>query len=254
MQETILCSVKAQVVRPSRNKPDQGIIELFVDRLNSGNQSELDEIQALLSHLLLQDDSVLVDRRSLCILPGEFAWRLSIDLVFMTAVSSATSRLHAVSCVIRAALETTLLPSITTEQNSNPTSSNQEQYTLLVQDDIRKAHPVLTPSSARTVLVTVSLIPCSKLQEQSVVMIVDATTQEQACASGQVHVVVQLESNNHDDLSICAVQAKGKIPVGSLPEIMNTAVQVAKRDAQHTRVYKELSGVNSLLQEPFGIR
>jgi exosome complex RNA-binding protein Rrp42 (RNase PH superfamily) len=263
MQETILCSVKAQVVRPSVNRPDCGVVEISVDKLSAGNPSELDEIQALLSHLLLQDDAVLVNRKKLCIMPHEYVWKLSIDLVYLTAVSSATCRLHATSQVIQAALESTLLPVVATQDNSNPnalsgsnSSNNPQQYSLIVQDDIQLAQPVLTADAPKVVLVSVALIPCSSQQQQSIVMIVDATSQEQACAVGQVHVAIQVHrgagKRSDDHIRICAVQALGKIPLSSLPEIMDTAVQVVKRNYENQQPYKRATGSYSLLQEPFG--
>ena len=268
MQETILSSIKAQIVRPSMTRPDRGVIEISVDKLSAGNQSELDEIQALLSQLLLQDDTVLVDRKVLCILPYEYVWKLSIDLVFLTAVSSATSRLHAVASVIQAALESTLLPNITTQDNSNPNStsgnSDQQAHSLIVQDDIQLAQPILSEDGPKLTIVSVALIPCSSLssalqQQQSVVLIADATSQEQACAIGHIHVAIQStggtsRDKQDDSFRMCAVQASGKIPVSTLPEIMETAVQVAKRNGLQQRAYRQLGGPLSLLQEPFGLQ
>ncbi|GKY98830.1 hypothetical protein MPSEU_000839000 [Mayamaea pseudoterrestris] len=267
MQETILCSVKAQVVRPSVSRPDRGVIEIAIDKLSAGNQNELDEIQSLLTHLLLQDDNVLVNRKALCILPHEYVWKLSIDLVFLMAASSATCRLHAVSSVVQAALESTLLPSVATQDNSNPSvsslsnSQQQQQFSLIVQDDIQLAQPILTADGPRVVLVSVALIPCSSQQQQSFVLIVDGTSQEQACAVGQVHVAVQVtrpkattSEISDDQMQICAVQASGKIPVSSLPEIMGTAVQFVKGACQKQQSYRQTTGSFSLLQEPFGLQ
>lgn len=262
MKETILCSVKAQVIRPSPNRPDRGVLEVSVDKLSAGNQSELDEIQSLLSHLLLADDTSLVDRSSLCILAHEYVWKLSIDLVFLGSSVSATSRLHAISGVVHAALESTRLPVITAQDNTSPltTSNNQEQVSLIVQDDIHYARPVISTDDQAFTIVSIALLPCSSLQQQPIVMIVDASSEEQACALGQVHVAIQICRSSKravqegERARVCAVHASGKIPLQLLPEIMQMAVNSAEKDYARKPSYRHAAGHYSLLQEPFGLQ
>jgi exosome complex component RRP42 len=126
----VLCSIKADIVRPSEMRPNQGAIELSVEYHphasgspptggGGRNKSRNDEdvLQQLLEDLLLPH---LLDLTSLCLVRGELAWRLSIDLLVLAcgAGCSSTSAgpgalLDAGAMTIIAALQNTWLPSVT---------------------------------------------------------------------------------------------------------------------------------------------
>jgi exosome complex component RRP42 len=125
----VLCSVKADIVRPPESRPNQGALELSVEyhpHASGGptggagrNKSRNDEdvLQQLLEDLLLPH---LLDLTSLCLVRGELAWRLSIDLLVLACgagCSSATAGpgalLDAGAMTIIAALQNTWLPAVT---------------------------------------------------------------------------------------------------------------------------------------------
>jgi exosome complex component RRP42 len=126
----VLCSIKADIVRPSEMRPNQGAIELSVEyhphasgsTTGGGggrNKSRNDEdvLQQLLEDLLLPH---LLDLTSLCLVRGELAWRLSVDLLVLSCGAGCSSAsagpgalLDAGAMTIIAALQNTWLPSVT---------------------------------------------------------------------------------------------------------------------------------------------
>ena len=94
----ILVSVKAELVEPSRSKPNEGIVTVHVDTMNSNRRN--DELESTLADLLVPH---LVDLKKLCIVPGYHAWRLHLDL--MVLESEGGSLLDACSQGIHGALQ-----------------------------------------------------------------------------------------------------------------------------------------------------
>jgi 3' exoribonuclease family, domain 1 len=125
----VLCSVKADIVRPSERRPNQGALELSVEyhphsfgggsggtSSRSKSRNDEDVLQQLLEDLLLPH---LVDLRCLCLVRGELAWRLSIDVLVLSCGAGCSSGvagpgalLDACSLTVVAALRNTWLPSV----------------------------------------------------------------------------------------------------------------------------------------------
>lgn len=227
MDLNLLCSVKAQVVHPAPMSPDQGVVDLHVDTLSAGTlRSELDRLEGLLTHLLVSHGE-LVDLKALCILPGSYVWRLQIDVYVLN--DAGGNLIDAASHTIRAALQSTRLPGVSTLENKN--DGNVE---LQVDGDVTEGLP---GADRAPVVVTVSILR----HRGSPVLILDATPEEEECAVAQVFVAV-------DDQSIVAV-AGGGMGMGQrlLPEIANLAT-----NADTSRYYvKKKSGQNSMLQGLF---
>ncbi|KAL3789716.1 hypothetical protein ACHAW5_001058 [Stephanodiscus triporus] len=127
----VLCSVKADLVRPSSLRPNTGVCELCVDlSLSCGGigdgigggggpsrrrggvgrraarQEDESELSSLLTRLVLPHT---VDGRGLVVWPGRYVWRLSIDVVVIRADECV---LDACSVAIRAALINVRLPRV----------------------------------------------------------------------------------------------------------------------------------------------
>jgi exosome complex component RRP42 len=237
----LLCSVKAEVVRPTRQAPRDGVVELHVETLHSGNGSgsagggmsrrDCDELAVILSRLLFpsqssssssssfsssSDTSTTDDtsRQSLCILPHIYVWRLHVDLYLLAA--GGGSLLDAASHVIRAALDNTLLPAITTNTNTNSSAAlslsswtredaaNATNVELLVDGDIQKAR---RPAIDAPMIVSVAVLHCRSRHyvdhddndddddAPRIALLSDATAEEESCANAIVHVAVNYQKN-----------------------------------------------------------
>lgn len=235
----ILCSVKAEIVKPATIRPNEGTVELHVDSFMPGSHKEHDHTAAVLSQLLADQ---LVDTKRLCIVPGQYAWRLHVDLYILSSQGQTGNFLDASSHVIRAALRHTLLPSITPVHKQDATK--QSSIELSVDSDIRKARP---PEGDAPVVVTISLVKCAQREPGTTtsVLLVDATPLEQACSYAQVHVAVQ----GGDYIVAVHKSQTGSLAVPLLAEITQLAVATA---SQRNELYSICSDVcnddHSLLQ------
>jgi exosome complex component RRP42 len=245
-QTHLLCSIKAEVVRPAINTPNEGVVEFHVDRLTTASSATRrtdDELQALCQTLLVDQ---LLDKKALCISPGEYAWKLAIDLYI---ISSSGSLLDAASHVISAALQNTLLPSVDPlspeDQESKQKSKNS--IDLVVDGDIHAAQPPPGTELA-PILTTITVLKCPSVNSlPKFVLIHDATAQEEACAYCQVHVAVDTTN------VLCGLQTlgTGSLPLSLLPEITAAAIQSAQ---QSKLAYKVVQSKADLLQEPFAMQ
>lgn len=219
----VLCSVKAEIVQPSLNRLNEGIVQLYVDgftsasfggsstSIGSGNKRRKEEeIQSLLSKLILDH---VVDKKALCIVPGQYVWKIHIDLYFLSA--SAGSILDSSSHVIRAALQNTFLPSVTAvnvastttnninNNNNNAKNESSNRFDVVVDGDITSA---VTPPGVHTapIVVTVTIMKCKDLSisnglAKQYVFIVDATAHEEACSYAQVRISLCVDDNTNDN-------------------------------------------------------
>jgi exosome complex component RRP42 len=233
----VLCSVKAEVVHPSHHRPDQGVVEIHVDSLApTGRRSVEEELEAALSKLLTEH---LVDAKALCLVPGQYVWRLHIDLYLLAAGSG--SLLDASSHVIRAALRNTLLPVVTASQRSDG-KQTRGKVDLLVDGDIQSAQPPVGADRA-PVIVTVTLLKSLK----GPVMVLDATAEEEACAVSVVHVAADVSDPAQP--ALCAVVSRvGPLPASQQARIVSTALTAAVQAEKHYS-YKSDSSSGFLLQE-----
>ena len=232
----VLCSVKADLVRPSPSRPDAGVCELSVDlslwgggcggpggggvgapRRRRRQREDESELSSLLSRLVLPH---AVDYPRLVVWPGRYVWRLSIDVVVLRADGCV---LDACSIAIRAALVDARLPRVRalidggSGGNGGGKGIGGEfgggggggggKGDLLVDGDIGRARP---PPGAEgcPLVVTVSVLraplppPSSSsdaiaaaaatttARNYRSVPIIDARTEEEACASSRVCVSV----------------------------------------------------------------
>ena len=277
----ILCSVKADIVRPAPEKPNQGLIELHVDSMlqqqqssRSSNIKKLEQLQAALQQLVLQNDSVGSDALQLCLVQGEYAWRLSIDMFLMPAVdTTSTGRwLDACSHVLRAALQSTKLPAIevvlpmaattTTTTTTTTTDKSTRRHELLVDGDVHHSHNPMLHQQV-PIIVTVTVIPTTTTTTATSskvgggtattpVLLLDATAAEEASAMAVVHVAFVLQensnynaekkkdknkSNKSNDIIVCGIRLQGSLPTACLPECIATATE-ALQDGRIDRAYR----------------
>lgn len=291
----ILCSVKAEVVHPAPNEPDMGVVELYVDTLTTaigsggsggGSRAIQRKLQdgwtATLQQLLVEH---LVDLSALCIVPGQYVWRLHVDLYLLQA--DAGSLLDAASHVMRAALANTLLPSITTTTtttSATPTTVETDQSTtansdantdLVVDGDVWKARP--PPGVERApVLVTVAVLKCRSAATSTNsstttgghhgaasalpvhVLIVNATLEEEACAYCLVHVAIVTAADGTKRVCACQKTGHGSLPVPLLPDIMAQALAAVDPACRQYRIQQpsqqQSASSFGLLQEQFAMQ
>lgn len=252
----ILCSVKADLVRPAPGiVPSEGVVELHVDHAVSAQSRTASrkvdmELQSLLRRLWLPH---AVDLQGLCIVPNQYAWRLSIDLLIFASQGNVVD---VCAMVMRAALQQTKLPKITPiaavlPNNANASSVQKKSSAtsdLAVDGDL--VHAVSPPGVEDCpVVVTTHIIKCGR---QPTIMLLDATTEEEACASCQVSVAVDPKQR------VCGIHKHntGTIAFGMLSSITSTAVQASKHVlelvANENNQYETIAP-QDLLQDHFRI-
>jgi len=246
----VLVSVKAELVVPASAAPAEGAVEVHVDRLQGAGGNRDDGLESTLSNLLVPH---LVDKRHLCVAPHHFVWKLSIDLVVVTA--SGGSLIDACSRGIRAALRQTLLPRLDVVPAGGEGGGNNGKPVIKVDSDITVAERIRGVEQA-PVIVTVSLLR----HRNTPVMIVDATGEEEECAFARVHVVLDTgESSSTSSSSsekkrkpmICALHTAGG---GALPfNLLQDVTSFVLEASGHSRVVVSKS-LHHLLQDNFSIQ
>mmetsp|Transcript_27487 Transcript_27487/g.43231 ORF Transcript_27487/g.43231 Transcript_27487/m.43231 type:complete len:372 (-) Transcript_27487:35-1150(-) len=270
----VVCSVKADLVHPSPSKPNQGILELNVDLSLCGGGGTLEasgsggaqkrrrqqreeesQITSLLQRLILPH---AVNHESLVVWPGKYVWRLSIDVMVLRCDGCV---LDASSIAIREALQNTKLPKVqavmdkgnnddaTTNNNNGGSASKND---LLVDGDHHKA---VSPLGAEEcpLVITVSVLSSPPSATDAVtsttgskryksIAIIDARTEEEACASTRVCVTVDTNG------MVCGVHTLGgggagmeeeegeqgggagrsSMPISMVGEVVTTASMAAK--------------------------
>jgi exosome complex component RRP42 len=222
----LLCSVKAELVQPSPQQPDRGVVEYHVDSWIAGfSRRVCDDLQASLTHLL---GDAVVDTAALHLGGGSsLAWRLHVDVYIL---STAGSLLEAASRVIRAALQATRLPAVSVvapaaSPDGARAAPDGTAASLVVDPDV---HASTTPVGAADgpVIVTVSVLQSTAASSSSRAvrthLVLDATAQEEACATAQVHVTVQ-----GTRLGAVRKAGTGSLPVALLTDITKLAVPAA---------------------------
>lgn len=233
----VLVSVKAELVVPATERPNDGVVEIHVDFMHGSNNRD-DDIESTLSSLLVPH---LVDPRKLCICEDYYVWKLNIDLFVIT--SGGGSLLDACSQGIQAALQKTLLPRITVVPASE---GGGDKPTIQVDSDIKAAQNIPGVSNV-PVVVTVSLLRHKKAP----IMIVDATSEEEACSFAQVHVVLDRCASSSREPMICALHKAGggALPFGLLQDVTSFVLEAST--SSHLVVSESL---HHLLQDSFSIQ
>jgi exosome complex RNA-binding protein Rrp42 (RNase PH superfamily) len=247
------------LVRPSPNKPNEGVVEVSVDsslaggldivkNSNAGAQKrQLRErestITSLLQRLVVPH---AVNYKALVISPGKYVWRLCVDIVVLRCDGCV---LDACAMAMREGLRSTLLPRVSAVVRSDDKdgfasqgggSSNND---LIVEGDIRKALP---PSGAEECPLVVTLSILSAPQEERIrhFCIVDARTEEEVCASSRVCVSVDpngmvcgvhtlggggiVDEAMNEEFGVEGFGISSSMPMNMLSEVVNTAGGAAK--------------------------
>mmetsp|Transcript_29466 Transcript_29466/g.68736 ORF Transcript_29466/g.68736 Transcript_29466/m.68736 type:complete len:393 (-) Transcript_29466:65-1243(-) len=268
-QQHLLCSVKAELVRPSVQAPRRGVVELHVTsgpgppKGSNGNTTtptkrDLDRAQQVLSQLL---DGRWVDANALCCC-GDVVWKLAVDVLVVEAAGG--SLVDCAARVIAAGLAATQLPHVVTSTGGSSGSSNHDTATMTTSDpttttsirvdtDYAKSRPIPLPtilwdSVPTTTTLSVCIITVAVLQDFDLAtkrplysLIVDATLAEEACALALVHVGVQWARTVRNDDGLPASQPPtarivglhktqpGALPLVLLPDIAQTALEAAEK-------------------------
>jgi len=201
---------------------------------------------------------------------SQYQWQLTVDFLIVT-INGGTI-LEAASHLLRAVLRETILPALETMTSSTTPSTASTSHTtsriapppqLLVNSDIRQAQniPWTIVNHSVPMIVTVYIMECgssddnvvAQSKNQSFVLLLDATPQEEACAYAIVHFAV-IPSSSSSSLSfhtnttttnmpysICGVQTQttsGAIPLSLLPTLSTLALQAIPQSQQAYRTVK----------------
>uniref|UniRef100_A0A7S4WFS9 Ribosomal RNA-processing protein 42 n=1 Tax=Ditylum brightwellii TaxID=49249 RepID=A0A7S4WFS9_9STRA len=258
----ILCSIRAELVKPAPSSPHHGIVDLSVEYQHSGGSNKRSgraeelEISSILSKLLLPQ---LVNRQDLCIMPHKYVWRLFVDVLILSCDGCV---LDACAMAIRSAMSCTLLPKVTPvfqgDAAETMTASGgaggkgggrRRDNDFLIDGDITHALPPPGVEKHCPVIVTVSVLTQSSVdyEEPSItlqndeaaapaarrsrvrrrqILVIDTRSEEEACASSKVTVSVDPQGN------VCGVHkhgGKGTLTIGALGEITGIAVSCSKK-------------------------
>lgn len=279
----ILCSVKADLVHPSPSKPNEGVVELNVDLSLCGGggtvggsstagggaskqrrqqREEESQITSLLQRLVLPH---AVNYTKLVVWPSKYVWRLTIDIVILRCDGCV---LDACSIALREALCNTMLPKVQAVMGNENDNGNgnggsgggaSSKNDLMVDGDYKMATPP-EGASACPLVVTVSVLSAhpmllvssdsdKKKKRHRSITIIDARTEEEACAKSRV--CVSVDQNG----MVCGVHTLGgggggggsgaleddnsitsSMPLNMLGDIVNSAAMASKN------LYKLLNG------------
>ncbi|KAL7481882.1 hypothetical protein ACHAW6_007559 [Cyclotella cf. meneghiniana] len=282
----ILCSVKADLVRPSPNKPNEGVVEISVDSSLAGGldlslgggggggvtaarrqlRERESQITSLLQRLVVPH---AVNYRELAVCPGKYVWRLCVDVVVLRCDGCV---LDGCAMAMREGLRSTLLPRVSAVVNGEDGASSGVGYQagssnndLIVEGDIRKALPPPGVEDCPLV-VTVAVLSAPQGAGGRVrhVCVVDARTEEEACASSRVCVSVDpkgmvcgvhtlggggMEDRMEEEYGGLGLGISSSMPVNMLGDVVNTAAGAAKNLYGMLDREKELSNGKDLLTD-----
>ena len=258
----LLCTVKADLVRPSLQQPEQGIVEVHVQfatgTTTTGGGSSSSHVarreveqqtQILLSQWVVPH--LLVDTYALCLHPKALAWRLAVDVYILEA--SGGSLVDCAARVVAAALlQATRLPKVevvvantTTQENNNNDSKppldddySSSSFSFTVDGDWAKSLPV--PCLHRTVdmdpmdapcciVITVAVLLDYDLTHRSkpiYTLLLDPNVQEETCALALIHVAVAETGKGRPPQVVGLHKTHtGALPMTLLSDISQMALQ-----------------------------
>lgn len=185
-----------------------------------------------------------VNYRELVVSPGKYVWRLCVDIVILRCDGCV---LDACAMAMREGLISTLLPRVSAVVRSDDKDafsgqSGSSNNDLIVEGDIRKALP---PPGAEDcpLIVTVSVLSAPEGERIRHFCIVDARTEEEACASSRVCVSVDprgmvcgvhtlggggIDEAMNEEFGVSGLGISSSMPVNMLGDVVNTAAGVAK--------------------------
>ena len=277
----ILCSTKAEIVRPALLHPDEGIVDINVDYFspssstmnNTNRQRKIEEteLSQILSRLVIPNSLSL---SSLCIIPKQYCWKISIDVLVLAGDGCV---IDAASMAIYKALNDTVLPVVKPvkkkEQLLDPImggssvyqKSNAKDDFIIESGDIMDA---ITPNGAENcpIVLTVCILqqPNSFLRENDnmkqhqnhhlrpAVMVIDARSEEELCAMAKVCVAVDRNG------MICgvlkqggsgSVLGNGSMPYRMLAQVSDLAALAAKPVFQNILGVQKEGSIKKSLDE-----
>lgn len=164
----VLVGVKAEIGRPSLDRPDEGRIEFFLDcsanasPVFEGRGGEALAMTIVTSLETSYSFSQCLDLKSLCLVTGEKCWVLYVDILLLECGGNL---FDAVSIAVKAALQDTRIPKVTVG------AGEQGAIELEIPDDPSDCLQLNTENVP--CLVTVNKVGHSH--------IVDASMQEETC-------------------------------------------------------------------------
>jgi len=177
--DLIVC-VRCDVAKPSRQLPDRGEVRVNVScaasvsvAFSDGRSAEgaSRKLSLLLESLCFGEG--VVDRRELCVQPGEFVWDVHVDVLVLT---SGGNLLDSMSLALCAALSETLLPKVEVQE------AMEEGEVVQLRVDDRPEMGTPFPLRRLPLCVTVA-----QIQDR---FLFDVTSEEELCADATLCVVV----------------------------------------------------------------
>lgn len=244
----IICSTKAEIARPALLNPNEGIIDVNVDYFSSSMNStkrqkrlEETELSQIITRLVLPNALSL---KSLCILPGKYCWKISIDVLVLADDGCVVD---VASMAIYKALNNTILPVVkpipkhTDAPNGAASGSIGGGNKPSAKDDfiIESGDVVdaITPDGALNcpIVLTVCILQqhsqyqrdkANRKHAVPAAMVIDARSEEELCAMTKVCVAVDRHG------MICGVlkfgASHGAMSYRMLAEITDLAVIASK--------------------------
>lgn len=174
----VLVSIKAEVMVPTPQRPEEGGVEVSVECAASNfvgcrNRRDLrEEVNAELTSTIYSLLSNTIPLRTLCVMPARFAWRLFVDVMVLQNEGNIAD---AVSFAVWAALQTTRLPRLVGVEAQ---AGHQDDFTL----DSSPENAVLVDAQKVPILITLVGVGGG--------FILDPNREEEACGSCRLAVAV----------------------------------------------------------------
>jgi exosome complex RNA-binding protein Rrp42 (RNase PH superfamily) len=226
-------------VHPSPDGPNRGTVELHIDTLlgqqqQRGRSRDEEWLTSLLGKLWSHDDL----EGHLVVVPHVYVWRLCVDVLVLFHNGSLAD---VCSRVIRAALLNTKLAHITPLLNDEDSGAKKkdDKVELRVDGDMKNA--VEIPFDCPLVVTVLVL-------DQNL-LLVDATLEEEACASCQVKVAIDSTGQ------VRGVHNQGPLQFALKDDIIAMAIQASKKMFhQETLATVDTEDTTSLLQTQYKFR
>jgi exosome complex component RRP42 len=205
----VIASVKVEIGAPRADKPNQGRIEVSAECSPSVSpkfeRRVAESVNARLSQMLdrLYGSSKLAETNDLCIIPGDCCWVVCVDIMVL---DYGGNLLSAATLAAFAALQNTCVPKTTICD----TADGKQDFEL--NDD---------PAAARYLDVRYCpiYVTLSQVGQDGSLFVVDASSEEDACACCSLSVAVdQLEN-------VCGIEKEGGASVN--PDLIRTTMGVS---------------------------
>lgn len=209
----IMVAINLEIGEPDDKRPNEGKIMCAVDCTASASQDfenkGAQNLNSLLSNQLQKiiGGSNGIDKKRLCVIPGQTCWVLYIDALVL---DSAGSLLDSIALCTRAALADTRIPSLSVIPADNP-----NELTIEVNDDPYES----LPFDYSKVPIIISLTKIGTC------FVVDASAEEEVCMSTRLAIGINQEGN------LCGMEKTGPggIAPTALLDMLKCAGQVGKQ-------------------------